>query len=112
MTIIVETNNPAKLLKAIKEAIDEGNVQTWSYDSDGDFTHDTEQWNNKAWLRPKIYTNELKFGILSPKDTRISKPVYGIYHGRFIEMLLVHFDTEFSKAIGTAMPTAMDVIQG
>lgn len=110
MAIIIQTNNPAKLLKAIKEAIDEGNVQTWSYDSDGDFTHNPEQWNKKAWLRPKIYTNELKLGIIPPKDTKISRSVYGIYHGRFIEMLLVHFDTEFSNAIATALPTAMDIV--
>lgn len=31
------------------------------------------------------------------------KEIYGIYHGRFIEMLLSHFDDSFSNASATAL---------
>lgn len=101
MTIIVKTRNPTDLLKKIKKAIDDNEVRSWSYDDDGDFTHDSEQWSKKAWLRPKIEDGELKLKIISPKDTKISSQVYGLYHGRFIDMLLTHFDSQFTTATAT-----------
>lgn len=108
MAILVKTQNPAGLLKAIKKAIDDENIDTWSYDNDGDFTHTPEQWKNKAWLRPKIYEGELRFGILKQKNVELKKVIYGVYHGRFIEMLLTHFDDDFSTASATAKKTEPD----
>jgi len=110
MAVIVKTGDPAGLLKKIKKAIDDKHIETWSYDSDGDFTHTPEQWKGKAWLRPKIYTGELRFGILKQTSINMSKIVYGVYHGRFIEMLLTHFDTEFSIAQATAASAEPDNI--
>jgi hypothetical protein len=37
--------------------------------------------------------------------------VYAVYHGRFIEMLLAHFDEQMSGAAATAMPTTADVVK-
>ncbi len=108
MAIIVKTSNPSGLLSKIKKAIDDNSIDTWSYDSDGDFTHKPEQWKNKAWLSPKIYSSELRFGILKQKDIKLTRSIYGIYHGRFIEMLLNHFDSDFSQAQATAMKTEPD----
>lgn len=110
MAIIVKTDNPSGLLKAIYKAIDDNKVETWIYDSDKDFTHAPAQWKNKAWLRPKVYTGELRFGILKPKNSGLSKEVYGVYHGRFIEMLLAHFDTDFTLATATAQVTDPDIV--
>lgn len=101
MALSVKTDNPSGLLSSIKKAIDDNVVATWSYDKDGDFTHIPDQWRNKAWLRPKTETGELRFVIIEPKDTTITKMVSGIYHGRFIEMLTSHFDTKFSTATAT-----------
>lgn len=101
MTIIVKTSNPSDLLKKIKKAIDDNEVRSWSYDKDGDFTHDSEQWSKKAWLRPKTEDGELRLTIIPPKDTKISNQVYGLYHGRFIDMLLTHFDSQFTTATAT-----------
>lgn len=101
MTIIVKTSNPTDLLKKIKKAIDDNEVRSWSYDKDGDFTHDSEQWSKKAWLRPKTVDGELRLTIIPPKDTKISSQVYGLYHGRFIDMLLTHFDSQFTTATAT-----------
>ena len=97
----IKTDNPSGLLASIKKAIDDKTVATWSHDKDGDFTHTPEQWKSKAWLRPKLETGELRFVIISPKDTTLTKMVSGIYHGRFIEMLTSHFDTKFSTATAT-----------
>ncbi|MDF2515934.1 MAG: hypothetical protein K0R59_1230 [Sphingobacterium sp.] len=108
MAIIIKTTSPQKLLAAIKEGINEDNIRTWSYDSDGDFTHTPEQWQNQAWLRPQILAGELRFGILENKNKKLSKSIYGVYHGRFIEMLLTHFDTQFSIAEATAQKSSPD----
>jgi hypothetical protein len=108
MAIIVKTAMAAELLKAIKNAIDNRTVDTWSYDKDGDFTHTPEQWANKAWLTPKIYQGELRFGIVGQNNTKLSTVLYGVYHGRFIEMLLTHFDQNFETALTTSQKTLPD----
>jgi hypothetical protein len=109
MAVIIKTQNPSELLKKIKKAIDENSVRSWSYDKDGDFTHDAEQWKNKAWMSPKIYTGELRFGIVAPKDTKLTSQIYGLYHGRLIDMALTHFNSEFTNASATASKTEPDI---
>jgi hypothetical protein len=111
MAIIVRTSNPGSLLASIKTGIATSKVRTWSVDSDDDFTHIADQWIHKAWLRPRIARYDLLvFNVLSPRNTRMSRVVYGIYHGRFIEMLLTHFDAELDDASATAMPVSPDQV--
>jgi hypothetical protein len=111
MSITVETAAPKALLAAIRKAIDEKRIETWQYDADGDFTHSATQWNRKAWLRPSIYGNSLSLSILPPQDCAISTEVYAIYHGRFVEMLLAHFDQSFAQANASALPTSADILR-
>jgi hypothetical protein len=106
MAIIVNTPNPGQLLAAIKKEIEQKTVETWRYDADGDFTHTPNQWAYQAWLRPVVAPGTLIFGLLGKKDTQMTKVVYGVYHGRFIEMLLTHFDDQFSAASATAQKDA------
>jgi hypothetical protein len=104
MAVHFKTSTPKKLLAAYKKAIDDGHVTTWSYDSEGDFTHTAEQWSRKAWLRPKIREGEeLVLYILSPREVELSSAVYAIYHGRFIESMLRHCDKLFSDGRASAM---------
>lgn len=110
MAIVVSTDTPKGLLAAIKAEIDAGRIETWEYDSDGDFTHSPEQWRQKAWLRPSTGSGELVLGILGPTNQKMSRVVYAVYHGRFIEMLLTHFDLKFTKAIASALPERGDII--
>jgi hypothetical protein len=110
MAVIIKTPNPSGLLQAIYKAIDNKKIETWVYDKDKDLTHEPNQWKNEAWFRPKIYNGELRFGILKQKDKTMSKIIYGLYHGRFIEMLLTHFDDQFSSAVGSAQPMEPDVL--
>jgi hypothetical protein len=112
MAINVETSGPKSLLGAIKKAIDDKQVQTWEYDKDGDFTHTTAQWNKKAWLHPSTENGALRLTIIPPQNSTISTEIYAIYHGRFIEMLLAHFDQSFSGASATAIPTSSDILTG
>ncbi|MES2007919.1 MAG: hypothetical protein V4468_03400 [Pseudomonadota bacterium] len=111
MAIIVNTTNPTGLLSEIKRAISDSKVITWSCDDRGDFTHTADQWRYHAWLRPKIEEIRLVFNIIPPKGKVISRADYGVYHGRFIEMLLRHFDESFENAFATAMPTSSDRVR-
>jgi hypothetical protein len=110
MAIRVATSQAAVLLAAIKQAIDARKIETWSYDSDGDFTHTPPQWSKKAWLHPSVQGGALVLNILNPKGVNLSKEIYGIYHGRFVEMLLTHFDTKFSGAEASAAVAVGDIV--
>ena len=111
MAVRFKTSTPKKLLATYKKSIDDGHVKTWSYDSDGDFTHTAEQWLRKAWFRPKVTEREeLVFYILAPRDSKLSSEVYAIYHGRLIESVLHHCDSLFTAGCATAMPDSGDMI--
>jgi hypothetical protein len=108
MAIIVKTENPEGLLNEIKRAIDERIIELWSYDSSGDFSHTPEKWLNRAWLRPEVGYEELKFGILGTKDAPMTASLYSAYHAYFIEMLLTNMDKHFVTAAATAKKSAPD----
>jgi len=110
MAVRVFCSNPQQLLKDINTAVRSGVVETWALDKDGDFTHSPEQWKYKAWFHPLVQTDRLVFRILGRKTERMSKEVYAVYHGRFIEMLLAHFDDKFTIANATAMPADGDMV--
>jgi hypothetical protein len=109
MALIFTTKTPSKLLQEIKDGIDGGSIITWEYDSDGDFTHTPSQWYQKAYLRPKLYLGELRFGIINIPGTKLLSVNYAVYHGRFIEMMLSHFDSEFTNAKATALKSEPDL---
>jgi hypothetical protein len=110
MAINFQTDDPKKLLATFKKAIDEGHVVTWAYDSDGDFFHTPDQWKGLGWLRPATYSNQLTMNFLGRTNVKTSKAVYGVYHGRFIESMLMHCDELFSTGAATALPTNNDHI--
>ena len=109
--LTLPAHDPRALLTGIRTAIDDKRVKTWNYDQDGDFTHTAEQWNQLAWLRPTVTENALKLHIIPPNEAHISAQVYAVYHGRFIEMILRHFDTDLSgHASASPLPEGRDVI--
>lgn len=91
MAIQIITSKPEILLEDIKNLIDAGKIDTWTYDADGDFTHSVEQWNNVAWFHPFFYRDRIIFGLIGRKGINISIDEYSIYHGRFIEMLVKNY---------------------
>jgi len=101
--IKVTTGNPGALLAEIKKAIDDKKIKTWRYDGDGDFTHSVDQFDAQAWLRPLTDQNGLFFGIVKTKDVPLTRALYGIYQGRFIEMLVTHFPNSFDLASATPL---------
>ncbi len=96
MSITFDTANPSNLLSTFKKGIDGGHVVTWSYDSDGDFTHTPPQWNKKAYLRPSIVQGALVMKFLGHKNN-VTWEVYGVYHGRFIESMTIIWTSGWTK---------------
>jgi hypothetical protein len=108
MSVQFTTSQPNKLLKDFKKKIDEGEVDTWSYDSAGDFTHTPSQWKHKAWLRPVVESDRLRLNIIRNTGYDFTRVIYSVYHGRFIEPMLTHCHDLFSIARATAKPTSND----
>lgn len=95
--IEIKTNSPHKLVDSINSAIEEKRIVTWHVDSEGDYTPTQEQWALKAWMTPIFDSTNpqlLRFGIIESKQHKMTKAIYGVFHGRFAEMLLTHFDTD------------------
>jgi hypothetical protein len=103
------TQSPQQLLQSIKAEIQAGKIVTWSFDADGDFTHTPEQWKYSAWLRPFVRSGQLVFGIIPSRNKSMSKEIYAVYHGRFIEMMQGHFDGSFASATASALLVSPDV---
>jgi hypothetical protein len=106
------TDDPTALLQAINAAIEDGTVTTWLRTTSGSYTHTTksDQWKNLAWFKPSVVDNAIIFNILRPKGSNVSKTVYAVYHGRFSEMLLTHFDTKLTSIRLTALAGDGDVV--
>jgi len=102
MAIHVYTKKPTTLLRKIREGIAAGSIETWEINSDGDFTHTSDQWKKKGYFTPDRRKGFLSFGLVGEKNKEMLKEVYGVYHGRFIQMLLNHFDDYFDSVTATA----------
>lgn len=96
--VILNDISPNALLKGINDLISQNRIQTWEYDIMGDYTMIPSQWREQAWMRPAVKVGRtIKFGIIKRRDMNMSKEVYAVYHGRFAEMLLAHFDINIKR---------------
>lgn len=110
--IEIHTENPQGLIESINKAIRIGEIVTWSVDAEGDYTHALDQWKEKAWLRCDYDVEDehlLRFIIIEPRMQKLTKSVYAVYHGRFSEMLLAHFDTEINSLSISPLLTKYDL---
>lgn len=101
-----------QLIEKINDAISNGRIKSWNVDSEGDYTRSDEPWKERAWMRYDQDGDDphhLRFIIIQPKNQSISKAVYGVYHGRFAEMLLTHFDTAISELGISPLLTEHDI---
>lgn len=110
MAIFVTTEKPSILVEKIKTAIERHEIETWSIDSDGDYTHTADQWINHAWFRAKIEESRVVFFIICRNDENLSVIDYGVYHGRFTEMLLNHFDKDCDNIEVTPLASTYDSV--
>ena len=112
MTIFVKTSSPGMLVDSIREKIKSQTIKTWTVDEDGDMTHAAEQWKYNAWIRTKIEPglSRVVFYIICRNDRNLSVSDYAIYHGRFVEMLLTHFDKDCQSIEVTALASKYDSV--
>ena len=101
MAIALRTDNPESIVDDIRALIDAGEIISWGYDADGDFTH-SGQWKNKAWISTIINGEELTFYIVGRKSVQMELSECAVFHGLFVELLL----TSFSDRIMTFEVTA------
>ena len=111
MAIYVKSSNPRKLIDDINDKIENGGIDTWSVDKDGDYTHTAEQWKNHAWISPIIEEERVVFAIIGCVNVNLSVVDYAIYHGRFVEMLLAHFDHQCDCIEVSSLGTSYDRIK-
>ena len=80
LAVQVKTIDPQGLLDSIYEEIDEGNIATWSYDDDGDFSHVTPdgQWEGEAWLHPTVEVNTLLLTVIPPRLGAVTAEAYAV----------------------------------
>lgn len=92
------------LADSIKEKIKLHTIKTWDVDEDGDMTHTADQWKYCAWIRATVepLLNRVVFHIICRNDRDLSVEEYAVYHGRFVEMLLTHFDSDCKRIEVTA----------
>ena len=109
MAVIVKTENPTALLGRVRAEIASENIVTWEL-KNGYLTHVPEQWRAKAWFLPKVLDGNLLFLIRPSKGRKVTSVVYAVYHGRLVEMLLAHFDSDFTEVNCTAMPDYGDSV--
>lgn len=110
MAVRAFTDDPQRLLRAIRQRLDDGSVTTWSVDGEGDLTHTSRQWARKAWMRPRVLDDRLLFNIIGSDEEKMTRATYGVYHGRLIQMLMTHFDHLFDEAVATAIATRGDAV--
>jgi hypothetical protein len=112
MAIRAYCDAPSDLLDAMRREMRSRSIETWNVDDDGDFTHTPEQWKNRAWFHAIVKEDHLLLNIIGRKSEVMSKSIYGVYHGRFVEMLLTHFDSSFRRVICTALASSGDRLGG
>ncbi|MCP1647304.1 hypothetical protein [Pseudomonas nitroreducens] len=115
MALTFLTDQPQKLLDSFNEKIDQkeakGKITTWKRLSDGvHYTHKADDWLEKAFFKPSVQKDKLVFNIIRPKDSNVTRTVYGYYHGHLTETFLNHFDKLFSSAQASALGTVGDDI--
>lgn len=99
--LTLQSMSARDLINNINNKIDNKEIRVWEYDSEGDYTHTSTQWNKQSWFRP-IFPKEgddwsIKFAIIGHKQNEMTKELYGIYHGRFSEMLLTYYDRNIAS---------------
>lgn len=116
MSIKVKTNTAQRLVANIKRAVDAGEIQTWRrvvHEGVDYYTHDTssDQWLKQAYIQPSINLNgDLSFYVIGVKNITVDQYTFGVYQGRFIQMMIAHFPDDFNEATATSKADIGDLL--
>ena len=104
MKIKIITKQPRALLDALKKMMDDQELKTWKVDSSKTnpilFNHTPEQWLDQVLLKPTINIDNEYLLIEINHWAHIGEPddkKAGYVLGRFIEILIVHFQKYYEK---------------
>ena len=106
MAIYINTDNPQRFVRRIRELVREDEISAWALDEDNDFTHTSPQWGGRAWIHPVIEEDRVVFAIIGSLSEPITRLIYSIYMGRFLECLLMHMDRYFISAKISSRPSS------
>ena len=109
MAVTVVAADPVALLKGIMEKFDRHAIPGWENDGES-FTLTVPEWAGKAWIRPFPQSGQLVLGLVPSEGQQMSQELYAAYHGRLIELLLLHSDGLMSSAQITAGVTYPDLM--
>lgn len=104
MKIVIHTTAPNALLTDIKKKANDKTLKTWEVTKstkESEFLRHattTEQWEN-VLLQPDVDVKQgtLTFTSTTWSSTKITDDQTGYVIGRFVEPLMVHFRSQFSK---------------
>lgn len=108
------TDQPRVLMDAfdarVRQTEQIGRIDRWvRSEHDLSYTHGSEDWFNKAWLRPRVDAEKLTFNIIRPDDRYVSVKGYAHYFGDLIETFTSHLDLSFDRVDVTPRCTDGDV---
>lgn len=96
------TANPQELVEAINMEMKDGKLKTWERKfnavNETIYNHNTEAWSDKVMIKPFVGKDRVSFrttywtGKEAPTDAQ-----RGYVIGRFVELLMVHFNKRFSR---------------
>ena len=110
MAIIVSTSRPQNLMRLIRDAADDHDMNGWYLTDEGDaFSHnDADEGEVAFTVNIPRSGGRCIFNILCTSDTPLKRGMYAKLHAKLAEMLLDRFDTHFTAVRITAMPTEND----
>ncbi len=101
MKIITYTSNPTALKNAINKKINDKELKTWEIVRNDKneilYSHIPEQWKEKAMPKPYVYDDRVEF-VMNwwNKNGEPDEEIKGYILGRFVEILMVHFRSQFT----------------
>lgn len=107
MAIYVKTDRPHTVVRKLRELINEMEIDTWILDEDNDFTHKSSQWRELAWIHPFIEEERVVFAIIGSQSKPLTRVIYGVYMGRFVECLIMHVDSYIQSIRVSAKPSTI-----
>lgn len=99
MAMKIFCSNPVGLRAAIKKAIEQKKIRTWACNSKFEFDHTPPDWTGKAKLRVEVANSGtyLYCSARYPDGATAfgNDHAYAVFQGRFVEMLMQHFRSDF-----------------
>lgn len=114
MALYFVTEQPRALLEAfdarVRQTEPRGRIDAWTRSDDGAlYTHSSDEWNGKSWLKPRVDEGRLTFNIIRPADRYVSVKTYAFFFGQMIETFTGQLDLNFDSVEVTPRCTDGDL---